>query len=736
MGDDKNEVAVPPVDLIQPEPETFGTPAMASMPQVPPAHVTPPPFNAPAKAFMKQGYPVTQETTTRQTIYPGMPKMMDGVLPHMLESPGAPRKSKPCIEYLAALSQDSGSAEFSVEIHRTAPAIWNKQRLYYGMVERFPPAPYPEIYEQVKQVHGGGAYRLVVKNGEGSLVHQMVFNIDTLVCPPINNVPNGGLGHMSQNQMPTGMAAFNSIGGAELDDTVKLRNEEVRLRAEEAKMLTEDRVEQTRANLERQRERRLMGPQNEANKAVDTLRGELKDIQHQTDMRFAQMLASIDKTITAITQQPKDDKSLLLFTEMMKAQAQQQVQAQQQMTALFTAMIASGGNKGSELAEAMKMQNESNKQIVQMTIQSATAASAKSERLLEQMLVNKMEHPDTAVKQALEMRNDGWKQAMEIMEMMEERRGDHEREDPISPDSGFLGNLGNLFLHGLKNLVSGGAKGAGGQIMQTLAGMLNKPAGTTQFSEQELKVAADQMARDEMARRALAAGQGQRQNALPAPTQQALNPIMPPAPLPPQQRMTPMQRMFDRVYFVDDGVQAQQPVITPPPVMAPVPMAPPDLLEDASGGGEEAEIVETEEVARESSASIPATPLVEPAPAMAQVAPAPAQTQAATGEDEDLRGYVNEAIAMALSDIKSGRKEHDWVDFALGKWNHSFLVELVKAPDDSERIKLIQKYADPEMFQEMVQLLMDQSNNSLNYRNFIENMQGLLEEAGKEAVGA
>ena len=51
----------------------------------------------------------------------------------------------------------------------------NGVRLPFGVLERFPPAAYLDVYNQIQQIHGGGSYKLRVLNDEGQQVHAMVF---------------------------------------------------------------------------------------------------------------------------------------------------------------------------------------------------------------------------------------------------------------------------------------------------------------------------------------------------------------------------------------------------------------------------------------------------------------------------------------------------------------------------------------------------------------------------------
>jgi hypothetical protein len=90
-------------------------------------------------------------------------------------------------------------------------------------------------------------------------------------------------------------------------------------------------------------------------------------------------------------------------------------------------------------------------------------------------------------------------------------------------------------------------------------------------------------------------------------------------------------------------------------------------------------------------------------------------------------------IAVALEDLKSGRKEHDWIDIALNKWDESFLQALAQAPQPSEydisaHIGLIQSKADPALFAELYNALVNNPKSGEWYPKFLENFQEFLAE--------
>jgi hypothetical protein len=618
-----------------------------------------------------------------------------------LETPGTTKKSMPCIQYLSSLSQDPEGAGFQVEIIRTGPAKYGNQQLPFGAIERLPVASYRDIYDRIQELHGGGSYRLRVLNEEGHQVHAMVFSIDVTQVAPIPRTPNGGYGVAAQPGI-MGAGNFATVGGAQ-DDINALRAEEARARSEEAVIVARNRVEQTQRNIERNRrreeeeeQRRMQGPQN-AEAAV-----KMNDLKHETERRFDLMNASFKELLLMLnTQKPADNgmaTMMPLLIEMMKSSAQQ-------TTAIVTAMLSGGGDKSKDMMQFLQLQNQASDKMMTVLMNNATAAASKSERLLEGVLLKRLDQPEESLKQALDMQERGKKDAMEMFRMLEDARGDRDEGEFINPDSGFLGNMGNLILHGLKSLVSGAARGGSTKAIELLSGILQKPAGTTQFSEQDLQVAADRIAQARIA--------GQARPALPAlPAPQAPGQIPIPQAPTPAPVVRPKVKLFDRVYDIID----ETPVAPVAPAVQETTLTPIPLPETAAvveAPVQQGVMVET--IEQQTVVQVPAAP------------PEQAEMQ---GDD-----YVNEGIAMAVADIKAGRREHDWVEFALGKWTRDYLNSLAQAPNDEARIQILQQASDPGLFQELISLLLD-ANKPHNYRDFMENLKALLDGVAEGGLNA
>jgi hypothetical protein len=632
----------------------------------------------------------------RQTFYPG-----GGAGHSPVGIPGTDRRASGCIQYLAKVfnGEVPDSSEFFVRVDRVGPAMWEGQRLPLGPIEsRLPIAPYPDLHETIRSIHGGGEYQLRVFDAEGRQQHQMKFSVDVLRDPPNSRLP-GMVGYTpaalaGAHRSPNPLMAINQDGQ---EDLAKLRLEEQRLRAEQSTMMQAASLEDTKDTLERNRrarreseDRRTMGPHVEGMRAE--MNATIKDLIRDNQLQQERMMNTLKELVAS--SKPQDNSSALMMAETMKA-----------MTAMVAAVL-SGANKPpqtNELSEAIKMTQAANEKVVTMAIQSATAQAGKNDALITQLITNRLESPDSAVKQALEMRENGWQQAMQMFQMMESMRGDAEADQVINPEGGFLGNLGNVLLSALSGMMKGG--GGGNKILETIAQNLGKQPG--QLSQQDLRYAAQKM---EQAR----------------PQLPVLKPMQLPAPQPQQQAQP--QRMvsrtapgtlglFDAIYETVEIPQAQPgqqlqmwPMPIPVEALRPTPQ-------------ETFAVLQGQEITEEL--------VVEPV----AVVQAPAQQAQVSSGSESLDHLVGEAVQIALEDISSERRVHDWVEFAVDKWPKDFLRAIAQAPNDEERLKLLQHHCVPSLFKQFFDLVTDLNKQS-RYLNFVTNLHALVEEINKEVVGA
>lgn len=688
------------VDLISPEMPQVQIPipqpaaAQQQQPYIAPTPPPTPPINNVAKQFAKNGQPVVQETTTRQVIY--SPTTNEGIPSSLLQAPGANRKEMNKIEYMATIYLDPNCADWSIQIDRVGPARTPEGApLTTGPVETIrPPIPYPDVYERIKQLCGGGKYLLRIIDDTGVGRGTLQFVIDTIANPPIPRVPGNGTGYRTVGGAPTMAGAFQA--GMNPDDTLfKLREAEQVARAQKAVKIAEFESEDT-DRLLRKRRRQDEAEERQANqnggsnfeqvarletdRIYNTFRTELREIAHATDRRFDALQGLFEKMM--LTNGNGGNQQMIAFmAQMMKSSTDSQ-------TALLTAILPAlaGKKDDGQFMEALKLVNSASEKTTQMMMQ----ATNKNDSLIATLITNRLEHPDNAVKQALDMREAGWKQALEMWDRMEGMRGDNEPDDVINPEGGFFSNLGNVILAALQGFVSKGAKGGGKMAMDAIAAILQKPAGTTQFTQAELTQAANILA-------------AQRGGGLvtPAPAPQ---PILPP---PQQQQVQPQvqrqpfrfdpRKLFDRVYETEDEV---------PVAAQPMPQ-------------QQQQVMPQQPLAEEMEEVVPHIP-------QEQVAPEEIE------EEDDSFDYVNEGIEIMLRDLQSGRREHDWVDHALNKWDAQLLDELGVAPrptpeDISAHINIIKRVADPALYDQLYNFLVNPKNKK-QYELFLENFSTFLLE--------
>jgi hypothetical protein len=624
---------------------------------------------------------VTQETQIRQTIIPHGPGHIG--------MPGASKKDMGCVQYLAQIfnGEVPNSTEFYLTLTRISPVMWEGRKLPIGVIEsRLPVATYPDLYSMVQQMHGGGEFQIRVIDPNGQQQHQMRITIDLLSNPPMSATEQSGrmLPGIGGSGMMYGRPAMSHLpfDPNDTDEIRELRNAEARLRAEESKLIQEEKFEDRQRSVERKRvaEREVESRKGQAPaQEMLTMRNELKDAlrdMHLSTERSMEKAVQGMKDLVLLMK-PHDNGNTTV--EMVKA-----------LAPILSVLLAKNNN--SEFTEAIKMTRDSQEKMAQMTVQLATAAQAKNDNLIQTLIMNKLEAPSTAVEQALEMREKGWKQATEMFMMMDELRGGHD-SGVINPEGGFWGNLGNVLVNGLNSLMSGGIRGgAAGKLLETVAGNLGKTP--QQMTQGDVRYAAGKMQQ--------AAQFDSRLKPMQLPMAAPMQ--LPMAALPVARVASPLGKLFNAVLEIQPaGVQVpmvELPQI--PQIQVPVQQAPVQV-----------------------AAPAPMPPVQTSAPAV----------EATPKEDDGPSGYINEMLEIAMHDVKDERAAHNWLEFALDKWPRALLKQIAEAPNDDARLQVIQGYADAQLFQEFAQLVTDMNHPS-RYSNFMDNLKQLVEEVANAGAAA
>lgn len=686
-----------PIDFVsEPAPSA---PVMQPIPQgVPitaPSPVQAPPYNGHAKQLMKLGEPVVQETVTRQTIGPrsSMPDSSPGVM----NSAG-----RQTVDLLQSIVNDPECQNYTIQVERNGPARFSGVMFPVGPIESIsPPMCYRDVYERVREIHGGGKYTLRILNENGVPQRATVaIAIDCNAYPPIPLQPMQQHGQTVQPRVIGGLP--NGLGGNE--ELAKVREAESLARAKQQAAQAEWGFEDAQVARERRKEQQAeLDARRSQMPELATVRSEIKDITTAMDRRMEQMQNNFEKTIALIVANNKpaaDNGMMAVVLTMMKSMSDSN-------TAIITALASKKDDGG---GTAMQMMMQSNEKVAQMAIQNAnqmlTAAasqSGKHEKLLETMIVSKLEHPDKAVEQALELRQSGWKQAMEMVEMMDERRGGRDTEEVIDPENGFFSNLGNVILNMLQGFASSGAKGAGKTILSAIGAGLGKPTGQP-LSQADLLKAAQIMERQQLQQQGRLPQQPVQRLPQPRPVQQLVQrPVQ-------QQAQRPVQRNTGAaVHWFNAWYEADALVAVEPQVKLEL----------------EQEVVNEEVV----------PPIEQPAERVEEVTeqveetvstPAPVETVEEVNTDNlsPLQVEINEALLIMKNDLIRKIREQEWVDYALNKWDGDFLTSLVEAADDNQRTVMIRQLADPTLWQEIETMLL---TNTKKYELYVLNMQTLVQ---------
>jgi hypothetical protein len=278
--------------------------------------------------------------------------------------------------------------------------------------------------------------------------------------------------------------------------------------------------------------------------------------------------------------------------------------------------------------------------------------------------------------------------------MVEMRKNDDD-ELEYDPKVGVMGNMGKLIF----GLLSGLMKGSGGmQGIMTVMSALGKQD-TSQVKVSELKNLAVLLEQQMI----------QQRSALPAPPPQpgAGRPAFGAPTVPVQVPVQQPQQPWNRVDVV--ASQSQQ-------VMRPVPIK----LHPALEG-----------IYEEEAAPIPVPIAQAPVVPVLVVDDETGDENVPQGAEERRRYFVTEAMRMALDDVNAGVRAHEWSNYALDKWDKTFLDSLVQCPDSAARIELIQARTDAAVFQQLYAKLIDEKAPH-NYANFLRALDELVMEHAQE----
>lgn len=606
-----------------------------------------------------------------------------------LDTPGLVGRGRTGVQYLSELVNDVDRVGYLIEVRRVGPAIWEGSQLPCGPVgPRLQPMTYLEIYNHVRDLHGGGDYRIHVIDDIGRVVQQIPFRIDTVTEPPKFVDAMGSVNSfrpaatpMYRSGMPNGRPYPGTHAAGEEDELVKLRNEErkvaseiaVKVKKREGDLLERRWQEEEEARLERQEKKKT--------EPVLAMNQQIQTIERQMSQQTQQFMQAMQQQQQAMQQQfqqlllmmanKKDDGGQLLMIESMKAQ-------QSMMTTLVTAMMASSNHKAQESEAQIRAKADADHKFFEMMMRMTQGGGAKYEKLVESLISAQLNKPQDSVQQAISLLEMGRQQTMEMLEFRDKNREDEPTMD-YDPELGVGSNLAKLLFGMLRGLMKGGGGIPGvAAVLQAL----NK-TDTSQVQTSDLRQLASTLENQ----------YGQQFQRL-----QTAQPV--------QQTQNTVPLAFSRV------AQQQQP--------RPVVQSPFEAT------------FEEEEITQQVQVQVPVA-----------VAVAPSAIIEEDEEDDDLpegmedtpdgrlRWRVNEMIRIATVDLKDGVRAPEWTDYALDKLNEEFLDALVAAKDDAERVVLIQSKSEPALFQQLYAMLADEKNRS-KYEKFVSGLHEIIAEHAKE----
>lgn len=619
--------------------------------------------------------PLTQVKANYQVTFP------PGVVPRLgpdeggAERHGTPKNSA---AWLDQLSIESQPGMFKYLVKRIKPATHEGYRLIIGNVGTFDVLPYAAIVDAILQLHGGGDFQVLVQNMQNDVMGVVPVFIDPVQNPPRIPQNSQRVGFSGQSGVMSGMSGVAGMPpgmGGEMNSGVSIEMAEYqRSRMTEQCALQEVNTKKAQMQLRQVEKQLKSNEEGDEMKSVELLSQQMREMSQGmlTGLeKLAGALASSrdDKTMGALMESMREARAEQSKAEERRRETEQKAeqrryeleqkaeernrQARDDMMKTMLTVLATPKSTGE--GEMVKAVLTANQQTTQAAVEAAKKESAQLNHLVELLFTSKLNSGENNLRQMLDMMDRGRQQATEQMQMVMEMN--NQNQDVLSPDNGFWGNFGNMFLSGLNRLFQGIGSGAAsrlGNMASALTPLLPAPSA----SAQSMLIPAD----------------GQVMQA-PQPVQMPQQVYVPVAPAPVQQ--APIQQA--------QAAQAPDNIVS---------MFYDGVLQDVR----------------------PATQQAAPSASSSQLAP--------VAVSADLSEHVTEALRMAISDIAAGRSEHDWADYAGGKWGN-FLSALSQVTDDAARLRMIQGQCAPAVYAQFHQLL---SSNPVGMRNFLTSLHNMLSE--------
>lgn len=633
--------------------------------------VLPPAPPPPALESVPVKTPMVSESRVLKTTYPAggsSPLSHDPAMPHTSQ-----RHRWEPHEIIDATSQDDSKRNYTLEIWRNGPPMYRGQRMRRGMVEKVPVMSWIELEQMIEDEHGGGDYKVILRDATGKQITTILKNIDVNEVPP----------RVSRDPMRPGAIERAPFGlEPESDVALKARQDEIAAKAEISKIEAEARLKATKRAIKKEEE-----AEQEAEEAKH-MRPEIAEIKRDMERSSEQVnravteLAHTMKDIVAKVAEPKkDDGELKLVVQQMNESNKNSMnQFQESMKMMMNMMIESNKSIMTVMTEQIKAsatasqapKDNSAVEAMKMVVEATRASAEKSEKLLSTVLAAQLAKPEDKQNAFMDAMKLSQQLQQQAIDMVEQRR---EAETPLMGEEGF----------NVPKIING--------IAAAAERFLKPPQQPPQ---------------------------------LPQPVQRAL-----PTPSPLEQRLGNGHRPVQR-----NPAPVQRPLQTPPPVpqemltATPAPAIDPMMDDITDQFMQQMTQPQQEPAALPQQETTPGTEIApEPAASASASQAAPAIEDADT--QEHLRLYVSEAMRLAITDMKADPAEYSWPDVALAKWNKSFLARLagITGEDaDTQRLGMIKAYCDPATWAQCEQLFFSK------WTGFAKSLNELMSEFAQQAA--
>lgn len=594
---------------------------------------------------------------------------------------------------------------WTLHIHRRGPSIWppndpHGQRLLTGHIDEMGLMSVEEIERYLSEQHGHGQYVVELKDEQGKHLCQIVKSISSLIPPkiamPTSLTSSGSPRTMSLSQ---GGMPVSGNPRMEADALMEKRTSVAVIQATLAETRAKNELEKEQRRMDRERQSELDAEERKVNAPeISALKTQMERDRTQTDNSLKDIMRTVMDVVKEMKHvEPKEDKTAAILESMRTSSENMMKMMMEQnknTTTLIIESIKATANKpvDNSQMETVKMVMAENSKFAQMQMEaakiqasaqaeSAKAADAKHNKLMEMVFSSKLSEGDNKMDTFLKAMQMGEARTAKMYEAIERVReqSDHGGEEGI--------NWGKIAESGLS----------------ALAGVLAM----------------------------------KQQQALPAPTTPQLQHRLPAA----APRVTPNVGMQPMVTPSVQHVQ-QQPQQRPD--LRPIQTHVPPLAKPVSASSNVTPISDAVSPApAQTPINEEPSPIHEHIGATPEVTVTPTPVADTIPHDEGVEQhliqYVTAAMEQLKVDLKADPAEYEWVELALAKWNGDFLAAIAAVPDGVDRdqtvVAMINAKCEPSTWSSLATLFYPDDGSQSRYTKFVASIHELIEEIrGKVAA--